>query len=203
MFDPANTGPRPPVLGCVHTPYPLGGIVRHIPTRTLAVSAAALGLIAVGGIAGASIPGTGNAINGCYTTANGALRVIDTTAGPCKKGETALNWNQSGQPGAPGTDGADGVSGYERKTGGTQTFTFQQETPDFGDLVNCGSGRKAIGGGGDAVINRNFVRTLVVIEDTFPTDDGSTWITDFTPRDGNFLPGDIVTWDVFAICATA
>ena len=66
-----------------------------------------LGLVAVAAVAGAasvayaSIPDSGT-IHGCYANNNGALRVIDATAGgACKSTETALDWQQQGLPDRP------------------------------------------------------------------------------------------------------
>jgi hypothetical protein len=67
-------------------------------------SAIAIAAVAVGVAAGptmvavASIPNSStDLINGCYKTAGGALRVIDTQAGAkCVAGETSIKWPASG-----------------------------------------------------------------------------------------------------------
>ena len=84
-------------------------------------------LVALGGVAYATIPDAGGVITGCYNTVNGNLRVIDVAAGQtCKPSEAALNWNQTGPaglpgapgaPGAPGEDGADGEAGPQGPQG--------------------------------------------------------------------------------------
>jgi hypothetical protein len=57
-------------------------------------------LVAAVGIGYAAIPSSDGVIHGCYTTASGALRIIDAEAGDtCTKRETPLNWSQQGPPG--------------------------------------------------------------------------------------------------------
>jgi hypothetical protein len=63
-----------------------------------------------GGVAYASIPGSGNVINGCRDIRTGALSVIDSTA-KCPKGTTGLNWNQTGPAGPAGPTGPAGPPG--------------------------------------------------------------------------------------------
>jgi hypothetical protein len=69
---------------------------------SMAVALLAL-VIAIGGVAVASIPGPDGAIQGCYDNSTGALRVIDPGAGrSCAVDETALTWNQQGPQGPKG-----------------------------------------------------------------------------------------------------
>ena len=70
----------------------------------------ALGLVvaavAAAGTAYATIPDAGGVIHGCYLTKDGTLRVVDPSAGgACTSKETAIAWNQQGQPGPPGVVG--------------------------------------------------------------------------------------------------
>jgi hypothetical protein len=78
---------------------------------------AAGALLAVGGIAYATIPDSSGVIHGCYANKGGSLRVIDTgVGGSCDtKKETALNWNQTGPTGATGPSGTS--HGYYSYTG--------------------------------------------------------------------------------------
>ncbi len=69
---------------------------------------AGLALIAAGVYA--SIPAPNGVINGCYQTASGKLRVIDSAA-TCRADETALNWNQMGTQGPAGPQGPAGAPG--------------------------------------------------------------------------------------------
>ena len=89
-----------------------------------AIASSVLTVIAVGtvGAAIASIPSTPDGvITGCYSEANGALRVIDKQAGAsCKKNEIQVSWNQrgaNGEPGATGPAGATGATGASGPAG--------------------------------------------------------------------------------------
>jgi hypothetical protein len=75
--------------------------------------------VAAGGIAYASIPDASGVIHGCYVKANGKLRVIDSRGKGCQKGETPLNWNQTGPTGPTGPTGTTGPTGATGATGAT------------------------------------------------------------------------------------
>lgn len=64
-------------------------------------------------VAVASIPDSSTGlISGCYSTRNGALRIIDLQAGRrCNTGESLLHWNQQGPQGPPGLQGLQGPEG--------------------------------------------------------------------------------------------
>lgn len=74
-------------------------------TRTRAALVAALVLSAAGGAAVASIPSSDGLISGCYSTKDGALRVIDAASQSCGKNEVAISWNRTGPAGPPGPSG--------------------------------------------------------------------------------------------------
>src|SRR5207244_932847 len=59
-------------------------------------------VVAVGGVAYATIPDSSGTIHGCFNNANGNLRVVQS-ASDCRTGETAIEWNQQGRPGPPGS----------------------------------------------------------------------------------------------------
>src|SRR5687768_3086527 len=93
-------------------------IVRRAAHRPLVAIVVVLSVVAITGIAAASIPAPGGVINSCYDPRSGFVRVIDTAAGQtCRSGERALDWNQTGPqgpagaPGAPGAPGATGPAG--------------------------------------------------------------------------------------------
>ncbi len=69
------------------------------------------------GVAWATIPGNDGVIHGCYLKSGGTLRVIDASVTNCKRGEVALDWNQSGPQGPPGTAGVPGAGYAEFKSG--------------------------------------------------------------------------------------
>ena len=90
----------------------------HARRNLVAYLALAVALGLTGGVAYSAIPDSGGVIHGCYDTANGTLRVIDTEAsGVCRGGETALDWNQQGPPGATGPAGAQGSQGAQGPPG--------------------------------------------------------------------------------------
>ena len=72
------------------------------------------------GIAYAAIPDANGVINGCYSSGQGQLRVIDTAKGEtCKNNETAISWNQKGPKGDQGIQGPKGDTGETGATGAT------------------------------------------------------------------------------------
>jgi Collagen triple helix repeat (20 copies) len=86
--------------------------------KTLAVAAAGLAVLIVGGgVAMATIPGSGGVINGCYNKTGGALRVIDPAVASCSNGESPLNWNQTGPQGPQGPKGDTGAQGAQGDVG--------------------------------------------------------------------------------------
>ena len=82
----------------------------HARRNLVAYLALGVALAATGGVAYSAIPDGGGVIHSCYDNVTGAMRVIDTEAsGVCRGGETALDWNQKGQPGVAGPQGPPGL----------------------------------------------------------------------------------------------
>jgi hypothetical protein len=80
--------------------------------RKPVVALVALLVLALGAVAGASIPDADGVIHACRRRSDGRLRVIDTDKGrTCGVGERALNWNQTGPRGPQGTQGPEGPEG--------------------------------------------------------------------------------------------
>lgn len=75
-------------------------IGRHRPSPATALALSAL-IVALGGVAYATIPDSGGTIHGCFGNANGNLRVVES-ARDCRANESALEWNRQGPPGPPG-----------------------------------------------------------------------------------------------------
>jgi hypothetical protein len=73
------------------------GIWGYRPSPATVIALAAL-VVALGGVAYATIPDSNGTIHGCYKKANGTLRVVDEGAG-CRSSEKSLDWNQQGPPG--------------------------------------------------------------------------------------------------------
>ena len=133
----------------------VGRLHSHARRNLVAYLALGISLAVTGGVAYSAIPDANSVIHGCYVTATGELRVIDTEAsGTCRGGETPLDWNQKGQPGVPGATGAQGPPGlattYGRSAGGPvalhdpgQKKTVVSLTVPRGSYVIFG---KAVGG---------------------------------------------------------
>src|SRR6266540_3846415 len=80
--------------------------------RAVAGLAAVVLLIALGGIAYATIPDSDGVIHGCYQKSSGLLRVIDTDTGQsCASSEKPVSWNQTGPEGPTGPQGVTGPPG--------------------------------------------------------------------------------------------
>ncbi|MFI5666072.1 hypothetical protein [Streptomyces sp. NPDC051704] len=72
----------------------------------------------LGGIAHADIPPSNGVYTGCYTQAEGDLRVIDYEDGErCRRGEVTVTWNAAGPQGAPGLTGPQGPVGARGPAG--------------------------------------------------------------------------------------
>jgi hypothetical protein len=84
--------------------------IRHRPSPGMVVALIAL-LVALGGVAFASIPGPGGVVKGCYSKSTGSLRVIDSKKSCSKKRERSLSWNQQGVRGLQGSQGSQGPAG--------------------------------------------------------------------------------------------
>lgn len=80
---------------------------RHL--RIVVVSA--VGVLLLGAIGYASIPGADGVIYGCYKKSGGSLRVIDRAVTNCSKDETLISWSQTGPQGPQGPQGVPGPQG--------------------------------------------------------------------------------------------
>lgn len=72
----------------------------------IAVLGGIVGLLVAGGVAVATHDASGE-IHGCLTPGDGQLRVVGDHE-DCRNNETAISWNQEGQPGEPGPPGPAG-----------------------------------------------------------------------------------------------
>jgi len=73
-------------------------------------------VVAVGGIAYASIPAGDGTITACYGRSNGDLRIVDTSQA-CRPNEQSISWNQNGGSSVPGPTGPEGPAGPQGPTG--------------------------------------------------------------------------------------
>ena len=98
-------------------------ITHFRPSPAMVVAVIAL-LVALGGIAAASIPGKGGVITACYLKTGGSLRVLNTSrpgaSGRCQRNERTLTWNQLGRQGIRGKQGIQGVKGHAGPPGPTE-----------------------------------------------------------------------------------
>lgn len=95
----------------------------HKRAKLVGAAAAVVAMLAVGGVAYATIPDTGGAIHGCFnpvaaTKSTGTeLKVVDSAAASCGKGQQELVWNQTGPPGPKGDKGDPGEKGDRGEPG--------------------------------------------------------------------------------------
>ena len=89
-------------------------ILRYRPSPAMAVALVAL-LVALGGVAFATIPDPSGEIHACFKKANGDLRLVDSAAG-CRNNEKAVEWSQRGPKGDPGAPGGSAVVARVRGT---------------------------------------------------------------------------------------
>jgi hypothetical protein len=97
------------------------GLLGRRSGRVALGAAAAMAVTA--GIAYASIPGASGTIYACALNNVGTIRLIDPSKsglrGRCTHSETAVSWNQKGQPGSPGPKGDTGAPGAPGAKGDT------------------------------------------------------------------------------------
>jgi hypothetical protein len=77
------------------------GMLRYRPSPATAIALTAL-VVALGGVAYATIPDSNGTIHGCYQKPSGNLRVVESSS-QCRGDEQSLDWNQQGPPGPPGS----------------------------------------------------------------------------------------------------
>jgi hypothetical protein len=135
------------------------------PTRTILTIGAAVALAVGGGVAGAAIPNTNGAINACYISGQGGIRIIDTATTTCKSNETPITWNQTGNPGTNGADGAAGVSGYVTVV--KDAILPEGAGSEGGAIkIDCPTGKHVISGG--------YASLITSRETTDPVEAGSS-----------------------------
>jgi hypothetical protein len=188
------------------------GRFRITPAFVLALAAV---VIAVGGVAIGSVPGSNGLITACYSKHGGKMRIVDTSkrrkAGHCGGKERKLTWNQQGLKGdqgvagTPGTPGTPGASGVHNATVRYADFTSDLSGFSSHEHVECHPGEVAIGGGigwtqspgsGDAVMYSGPETTT---SDPFPAQGGTPvgWDGEIRTSD----TGINKTGRVYAICA--
>jgi hypothetical protein len=72
-------------------------ILRYRPSPATAIALTAL-IVAVGGVAYATIPDSSGTIHGCFQKRGGDLRVVES-ASDCRSSEQTISWNAGGESG--------------------------------------------------------------------------------------------------------
>jgi hypothetical protein len=107
--------------------------------RAIATGAIAVALIALAGIASATIPDADGVIHACYKKSSpnqGTLSVIDTGKGQsCSGGETPLTWSQTGPEGPQGPQGPQGIQGPQGPSDAWFADQSSQTIPVLGSEI--------------------------------------------------------------------
>jgi hypothetical protein len=90
---------------------------RRIRRVALAITAVVVVAIAGGVTYAVAQIGSGGVFQGCYTSANGQLRLIDPATDSCRPSETAISWSQTGPQGLKGDPGPPGLAGPQGPAG--------------------------------------------------------------------------------------
>jgi hypothetical protein len=189
----------------------------HPRARAVVVGASVFALAAVGagGTFAASNPAT---LYACYDV-YGNVRMGDTAQ--CKlPGGRLVHWSTAGVPGPTGPQGPAGPTGATGPTGPTgasgpvagyqvvrtgEHDTILQPTPLIHRWAECPVPKKVVGGGGMAelIVGGSVVPGIADVVQTYPSGDpNGYWSVWFGRQDGlDFAVGDVVHWNVYAICA--
>jgi hypothetical protein len=152
------------------------------PRRLLTLLALSL-VAVVGGAAWAATNGSDVVYNGCYGK-DGYLRVVQPGE-TCKKGDTAISWNQQGPPGAPGVSGPTSLSvgGAQFDNYGTMIASHTVTSAEAGlNLITATADIRDMDGseGGvtqvlcSVMINGAGEGGIVTLQDTGVSDQGDT-----------------------------
>ncbi len=154
--------------------------VRRVGTRALIVLGLLAPVVAISGIAAASIPSTGGVIKGCYDPRSAYVRVVDPALGQvCTAAERALDWNQAGAAGPAGPQGATGpagpagpagpqgpagpAGGYQRVARSqacSGTCSYDYYSTYLEAWAGCPAGQTLVGGGFEVVPGRYNTGTM-------------------------------------------
>src|SRR5688572_5702640 len=86
--------------------------------RPLIATVIMASVVAIAGVAFATIPDGQGVIHGCYRRSGGQLRVINSDKGQtCAARERSLNWSKQGPRGARGARGPQGPTGPQGSQG--------------------------------------------------------------------------------------
>ena len=179
----------------------MSGKHQRVLSRGRILALVVVSLVAiVGGAAWAATNGSDVVYNGCFGK-DGYLRVVQPDES-CKKGETAISWNQQGPPGAAGVSGPTSLSvgGAEFDNYGTviasHTITPSEAglnlvtaTAEIRDMDGSEGGVTQVGCG--VMINGGGEAGIVTLQDTGVAEQGDTASWTLLRRD-TLNAGDVV-----------
>jgi hypothetical protein len=105
-------------------------MVGHLKRHSIAYLAL---FVALGGTSYAQFASTDGKLRGCVSKKTGVLRAVKAGT-KCKRGETAISWNQKGPRGAQGSIGPRGETGLRGQTGLTGPQGAAGEKGDTGTV---------------------------------------------------------------------
>jgi hypothetical protein len=115
-------------------------------TYLIAAFLAGAAIALAGGVAYATIPGPGNVYSACMLKGVGQIRLIDPSLpstnlmSHCTNNETAVSWNEAGQPGPAGPQGVKGDPGVPGTNGTNGTDGVSVKTAAEPAGSNCAGG---------------------------------------------------------------
>jgi hypothetical protein len=132
---------------------------------------------------------------GIYPVSKG-LRLIDPATETCASDETMTTWSQTGPQGPQGPQGPAGVSGWHIVSG---TATAIAGGGTLRQFIQCGTGEKVFGGGGQ-VVGEGVGPFNTVIAESDPSSAGAVygWLTSMRNFDSASH-----TFQLFAVCGNA
>jgi hypothetical protein len=160
---------------------------RRIRRVALAITAVVVVAIAGGVTYAVAQIGSGGVFHGCYTSANGQLRLIDPATDSCRPSETAVSWSQTGpqglkgDPGPPGPAGPQGPAGPHGIPGPHGPAGPQGATGPQGPAGPPGPGTQTISGlvgvRGATLFGKGFTVRRTAVGDYTLTFPAGTWRT--------------------------
>lgn len=146
--------------------------------RALGLFGLVLVLLAIGGVAVASIPDAQGVIHGCRKNTDGSLKVIDSATQTCGNGYTVLNWQT-------------GTTFYQVRT---ESVVSTDGAGSSGATAVCNTGDVVTGGG------YQLTPDIAKVTASEPVPDApQRWAVNFDTT----VIGGQVTVTVFAVCAHA
>jgi hypothetical protein len=160
---------------------------RRIRRVALAITAVVVVAIAGGVTYAVAQIGSDGVFHGCYTSANGQLRLIDPATDSCRPSETAVSWSQTGpqglkgDPGPPGPAGPQGPAGPHGIPGPHGPAGPQGATGPQGPAGPPGPGTQTISGlvgvRGAALFGKGFTVRRTAVGNYTLTFPAGTWRT--------------------------